>query len=163
MSFLASDGQDREDGRNTTTSKRFASIIERVSFILFIIFVLQILGYLAVVAFDFNFMHPERSAFHVDFVAFWAAAKLAAAGQAVSAFDQQTLFAAQSLLPEDDIFNDLFWLYPPGFHLLLIPLGYLGFSLAFTIFTVCSGTLYYFGLRGWTRGRPAVITHPPLR
>ena len=34
------------------------------------------------------------------------------------------------------------------------PLGYLGFSPAFAIFTVCGATLYYFGLRDWTRGVP---------
>ena len=166
MSSLTSDGQrrpDREDEpgpqglenrSDLTASRRRTPIAERVSSIVFSVFILAIPGYLIAVAVELNVLQPHRSAFHIDFVAFWAAAKLAVAGQAVSAFDPQTLFAAQSLLPEDDVFSDLFWLYPPGFHLLLMPLGYLGFSPALAIFTVCGGTLYYFGLRGWTRGIP---------
>lgn len=166
MSFLASDGQRRPDREgepgpqglgnqpDPTASRRRAPIAERVSFIAFFIFIFAIPAYLIAVAVELNVLQPDRSAFHIDFVAFWAAAKLAVAGQAVSAFDPQTLFAAQSLPLEDAYLHELFWHYPPGFHILLMPLGYLGFSPALAIFTACAATLYYLALRSWTQRIP---------
>lgn len=76
-----------------------------------------------------------------DFVALWAAAKLAVAGDAVAAFDQPVLRDAQAL-PPDAGPGQLYWLYPPGLLLVLAPLGLLPFWGAWVLFVAASLALY---------------------
>lgn len=139
----------QSDGEQRAT--RPSPLFERLTRVVFIAFLLAVVAYLTAMAIELNVNNPQRDAFHIDFVAFWAAAKLAAAGQAVSAFDLQALQAAQSLPPQDAQFDHLYWHYPPAFQLLLMPLGYLGFSPALAVFTVCGLAVYICALRGWTR------------
>jgi hypothetical protein len=76
----------------------------------------------------------DGQAVQLDFTAFWAAAKLALAGDAVSAFDPNALRAAQAL-PSGTPEGDLLWLYPPAWHIAIMPLGYLPFSAAYVVYS----------------------------
>ena len=124
------------------------------------------LVYPAGLAIYLNLIAPgDGDSFPMDFVAFWAAAKLAVQGAAVSAFDWPTLRAAQ-LLPSSVPYAYFSWNYPPTFHLLIAPLGWLNFTLAFATYTACSIVAYYFALRPWARSAPSArdlaIGAPPV-
>ena len=104
-------------------------------------------------AFYLNLLAPDGDSIPIDFVAFWAAAKLAVQGAAVSAFDWPTLSAAL-LLPSSAGDAYFAWLYPPTFHILITPLGWFSFTPAFAIFTAFGVGAYCLALRPWVRGNP---------
>jgi hypothetical protein len=54
-------------------------------------------AYVLAIAWELNFGATDAEAVHIDFVAFWAAARLALWGNAMAAFDPSALVAAQSL------------------------------------------------------------------
>jgi hypothetical protein len=141
------------------------AMVQRVGRALFVALILVLPAYLAAVAWELNSGATDGAALHIDFVAFWAAAKLALAGEAVSAFDPQALVAAQSLAP-DGAWDTYFWHYPPGFHLLITPLGLLGFSAAFAIFSAVAIGFYIWALGGWARPVPGglalAVAAPPV-
>ena len=88
----------------------------------------------------------DGQAIQLDFTAFWAAAKLAVAGDAVSAFDPNLLRAAQQL-PSDQPPGDLLWLYPPAWHIVILPLGYLPFSAAYILYSAIAFFAFAAALR----------------
>jgi hypothetical protein len=88
----------------------------------------------------------DGKAIQIDFTAFWAAAKLALAGDAASAFDPNVLRAAQSL-PSDQPPGDLLWLYPPAWHIAILPLGLLPFSAAYIVYSAFAFTAFALALR----------------
>ena len=67
-------------------------------------------------ALHLNLIEPQRHTMAIDFVAFWAAAKLAVQGVAITAFDFPTLQAAE-LLPDSAADARFTWLYPPAYHM----------------------------------------------
>jgi len=140
-------------------------LVERIGRALMAVLIVALTAYLAAIALVLNSSVADGAAFRIDFVAFWAAAKLAVAGEAIVAFDPQTLVAAQALAP-DPTRNIYPWLYPPSFHLLVTPLGLLGFSAAFAIFSAVSLGLYILALDGWAgpvRGGLALaVAAPPV-
>jgi hypothetical protein len=140
-------------------------LVRSVGRALFVTLILALAAYLAAIAWELNSGATGGAALHIDFVAFWAAAKLALAGEAVSAFDPQALVAAQSLAP-DGAWGTYFWHYPPGFHLLITPLGLLGFSAAFAVFSAVAIGLYILALSGWARPVPGglglAVAAPPV-
>lgn len=140
-------------------------LVQRVGRALLVALILALAAYLAAIAWELNSGAAGGAALHIDFVAFWAAAKLALAGEAISAFDPQTLVAAQSLAP-DGAWDTYFWQYPPGFHLLIAPLGLLGFSAAFAVFSAVAIGLYILALGGWARPVPGglalAVAAPPV-
>jgi len=69
-----------------------------------------------------------------DFLVFWGAAKLALAGDALSAFDPAAL--RDSFGGQD--FGWWPWVYPPGFLLVLMPFGALPYGLAWAAFGALS-------------------------
>jgi len=81
-----------------------------------------------------------------DFTVFWAAAKLALAGQPLAAFDPQALYAAAKL-PTEAPHDNFLWLYPPSFLVALMPLGALSFPLAFPAFIAISATAFALAVR----------------
>ena len=109
-------------------------LVRRLGRVLFVALILALPVYLAAIAWELNTGRTGGAALPIDFVAFWAAAKLAVAGEAAAAFDPPALIAALSLAP-DAAGATYAWYYPPGFHLLIAPLGLLGFSPAFAIFS----------------------------
>jgi len=92
---------------------------------------------------------PGAATEPIDFAVFWTAAKLALAGQALSAFDPDALRAASGLAPDKTLATFL-WAYPPGFLLLLLPFGAMSFAAAWPSFTLAS--LAALGAAAW---RPA--------
>jgi hypothetical protein len=141
------------------------AMVQRVGRALFVALILGLPTYLAAIAWELNYGQTGGAAFPIDFVAFWAAAKLAAAGEAVSAFDLPALIAALSLAPDAGSATYA-WYYPPGFHLLITPLGLLGFSAAFAIFSAVAVGVYIWALRGWARPVPGglelAVAAPPV-
>jgi hypothetical protein len=88
----------------------------------------------------------DGEAVQIDFTAFWAAARLALAGDAASAFDVNLLRAAQAL-PSDQPPGDIFWLYPPGWHIAIMPLGLLPFSAAYIVYSALTFLAFALALR----------------
>lgn len=68
----------------------------------------------------------------VDFVQYYAASKLALAGDAVGVYDHETLFAAEDELVEGDP-GRWPWSYPPSFLLLVLPLAKLSYLWALAV------------------------------
>jgi hypothetical protein len=141
------------------------ALVARVAQALFIALLLALPTYIAAIAWELNSGQSSAAAVHIDFVAFWAAAKLAVAGQAVAAFDPAALVAAQSLAP-DAAWNDYTWHYPPAYHMLITPLGLLGFSPAFAIFSGVALGAYIWAMRGWAAPVPGglslAVAAPPV-
>ena len=88
----------------------------------------------------------DGQAIQIEFTAFWAAAKLALAGDPAAAFNPDTLRAAQTL-PSDQPPGDLFWLYPPAWHIVIMPLGLLPFSAAYIVYSAVSFAVFTTALR----------------
>ncbi len=95
----------------------------------------------------------------IDFMAFWAAAKIALAGNAEQAFSRQTLVSAVS-------FNGPSgheWLYPPLFHLVVTPFGLTSFPVAFGLFSAIAFGIFVAALRVWRPERLTfAVTAPPV-
>ena len=58
-------------------------VVQRVGRVLFVAIALALPAYIAGIAWELNSGRTDAGAVHIDFVAFWAAAKLAVAGEAV--------------------------------------------------------------------------------
>ena len=77
----------------------------------------------------------------IDFTPFWAAAKLAVEGRATDAFDVAVMREAMQT-PTAANKGDMLWLYPPGWHMAIIPLGYMPFSAAYIVYSLVTLTIY---------------------
>ncbi|NJS38721.1 MAG: DUF2029 domain-containing protein [Rhodobacteraceae bacterium] len=97
-------------------------------------------------------LQQGQTAMSIDFRVFWAAGKLALDGQPLAAFDIARLAEVHQTYAE----TYLPWLYPPGFLVIVTPLGALSFPLAFTLWTTVS-----LGLVAWAF-RPFVAGIVPL-
>ena len=105
----------------------------------------------------------EGDAFPVDFVAFWAAAKLAVEGRAAAAFDFETL-NGMFTVPEGYTPLGYLWMYPPTYHTVIWPLGWLPFWAAYLLFSVGALAVYIAALRpyahAWPGGLNLVLAAP---
>jgi hypothetical protein len=112
---------------------------------------------------DINAPGFDGQAIQLDFTAFWAAAKLALAGDAVSAFDPNVLRAAQQL-PFSQPPGDLLWLYPPAWHIVIMPLGLLPFTAAYIVYSAVTIAAFALALRPLAAplpgGVPLVLAGP---
>ena len=110
---------------------------------------IALFGYPLCLVVYLNFVDSDGDSIPIDFVAFWAAAKLSVQGVAVTAFDLPTLRNEFGLPPSmhDAYFG---WHYPPTFQLLISPLGWLPFTAAFLVFSTVSVTLFWQALRQWS-------------
>jgi hypothetical protein len=97
-------------------------------------------------------IEPGTRALDMDFRVFWAAARLAVQGEPLAVFD------LARLSQEHGFFDDrwLPWLYPPGFLLLIAPLGAVAFAPAFLITTLVSLVLVALAVRPFVGGNRAV-------
>ena len=109
--------------------------LERFGRLLSTAAILAILAYAAGVTFVLISGYLEGDSRQVEFMALWAAAKLAVAGDPIMAFDQDVLRGVQVLPPDADV-RELYWLYPPGLQLLLAPLGLLPYWAAWLVFVM---------------------------
>ena len=91
-------------------------------------------------------LHAASRPVALDFIAFWAAAHLAAFGHAASAYDNAVVEhierAAAEMAP-----GYLAFYYPPTFLLLVLPLGVLGYSTALAVFLLAGLALALVALR----------------
>ena len=93
---------------------------------------------------------PEVGSIHVDFGAFWGAARLAIEGDWIAPFDFTRLDAARALA-DDAPRGVMYWSYPPMFHLVIAPLGALPFTAALVVWTLASFAAYAAAMRGPAR------------
>lgn len=91
-----------------------------------------------------------------DFVAFWAAAKLALAGNPVAAFDQAALREAQALVSTAST-GEMYWFYPPAFQYLMLPFALMPYWLGWLIFNLLSISVFARSL--WEPGRAFPLGH----
>lgn len=105
----------------------------------------------------------DGEAYSWDFAVFWGAARLALEGQAILAFDQPTLAQAMGTPTGPDT-SKFFWLYPPMYHLIIAPLGFLPFWAAFPVFNLTALGVYLWALRpyqgAWPGGLNLVLAAP---
>jgi hypothetical protein len=122
-------------------------------------------AYVFAVVIELNGPEYDGESVRIDFVAFWAAAKLALAGQPLAAFDPDTLRAALAL-PPDAPPADLLWLYPPTWHIAILPLGFLPFSAAWLVFSAVAFAAYAAAMRPLAAPLPGgsalVLAGPPV-
>ena len=130
---------------------------ERLSGLALAAGVLALVAYIAGVILVINSPDFEADSYLIDFTAFWGAAKLALAGDAIAAFDAQTLDSVQGArdLSRSDA---MAWHYPPGMHILVAPLGLLPFSVAWVVFDVVSILLFVWAVRPISAAVPGGMT-----
>ena len=114
-------------GASAPALRRFGWLAAAVMAIAYVAFVWQMIAEVTAPGFG-------GAAIRIDFTAFWAAAKLAVAGEPTAAFDADRLRAAMALPPELPP-GDLLWLYPPGWHMAIAPLGALSFPTAYIVYS----------------------------
>lgn len=90
-----------------------------------------------------------RQSLEIDFFVFWGAAKLAAAGMPIEAFNPDSLREAAGISGDGWIP----WAYPPAFLLALMPLAFLGFKAAWMAFGLVSITAIFLATRPLIGGR----------
>lgn len=83
-----------------------------------------------------------------DFVAYWAAAKLALSGQASAVYDIVQLRVEEDAI-QPGMTRHPAWFYPPFFLLLVLPLGLLSYGQALLAWLAGNLALYAFALRRW--------------
>jgi len=91
-------------------------------------------------------------ALDMDFRVFWAAARLALAGEALASFDMARLGAEHGVSPE----AWMPWLYPPGYLILIAPFGWMSFAAAFLLSSLVSVALLAWALRPFAAGSRTV-------
>lgn len=131
---------------NPLSGQTGARIFDIAATIFFWIAVLSVLNYMFLNLYPLTRPDSPAQALRIDFVAFWAAAKLALAGQPMAAFDPEALYAVSGL-PAGDQPNNLLWLYPASFLVALMPLGALPFPFALTAFVATSATAFALAVR----------------
>jgi arabinofuranan 3-O-arabinosyltransferase len=87
-------------------------------------------------------------AIKIDFRVFWAAGKLAVAGDPLAVHDLARLSAAHATFVDEY----MPWLYPPGFLVLVTPLGTLSFAMAYLVWTLLSLVLLAWAFRTFVAG-----------
>jgi len=89
----------------------------------------------------------------VDFLAFWAAGKMAISGNSAGIYDIAAHRAVERSVTE---VGTLPFPYPPPFALVVAPLGLLTFGAAFSAWMLVTCGLYLAAARGWMRRRIAI-------
>ncbi|MDH3667374.1 MAG: DUF2029 domain-containing protein [Paracoccaceae bacterium] len=135
-----------------TQPNRFGILTERRTNVIFWIAIY--LGVIYLFAKDYELANATGliEVNRIDFVAFWAAAKLFVAGNGMAAFDQDALIAAAGF-PADEA-GSVLWHYPPAMMILVGPLGLLPFWAAWTVFAIASLVGFWLALRGPTAALP---------
>ena len=99
--------------------------------------------------------HAERN-LDIDYSVFWAAARMGLAGDWMGPFDTAKLSEAR-LIPLGREAYEMLWFYPPSYHLLIAPLGYLSFFWSWLVFATISAISLAIAIRAPSRGAPAAI------
>lgn len=91
-----------------------------------------------------------------DFITYWAASYLAQMSSPTEAYDALTLLATEKLVAPVNM-PHTGWYYPPQFLLLVYPLAYLDYALAYLAFSVLGFLLYLAVFSRLTRGNGLLI------
>jgi len=129
--------------------QRGRSAMARFGAIVLALAAVFLLAYYGAIVVQLNYTEQDSASIFVDFVAFWAAAKLVLAGAPLAVFDIDALTAAQQLGPE--IERRLYWFYPPHWLLAMTPFGALPFSAGLVLFSGLSAAAFVLALRGERR------------
>ncbi len=105
-----------------------------------------------------NLAGSDQQSVEIDFFVFWGAAKLATQGLPLDAFDPDRIREAAGIVGGDW----MPWAYPPGFLLLLAPLGALSFPMAWAVFTVVSAIAIVLATKPLTGGRMHLLAAAAL-
>lgn len=108
--------------------------------------------YLFVKSWELSSGDPTLESRRIDFIAFWAAARLALAGRPLAAFDPAALAEAAGV--DAGTVENLRWLYPPAFHALIAPLGLLPYWAAWVAFAIVSAAALALAADGPARPLP---------
>lgn len=92
----------------------------------------------------------------IDFVAAWAAARLAVSGHAASAYDLAVL-AREQLTAVAALYGDYPWAYPPTYFLLIAPLALFSYVAGALVWMVGTLALYGAGIGAILPRRSAVL------
>jgi hypothetical protein len=95
----------------------------------------------------------------VDFLSYWAAAKLAVSGHAASAYDIAIHREVERGV--SDLGGLLPFPYPPPFILAVAPFGVLPFNVAFPVWVIATGSLYFVAARRLASPR-VVLAQPAV-
>jgi alpha-1,2-mannosyltransferase len=87
---------------------------------------------------------------NVDFIVYWTAAKLGAAGDAITAYDP-TAFEAQQVEAVGESAHGFPWVYPPVAFVLVLPLSLLPYGAAFAAWLAATGAVFLTALRRLAR------------
>lgn len=121
------------------------------------------LGLLAVAAWwgaiTLNLNYYDNESYFIDFIAFWAAGKLALSGEALAVWDAEAFRVAQDSALRHRLLMP--WYYPPSFHLAVTPFGLFPFSVAYGLWIVLSlGTFWAVLRRVAATAMPVLIVAP---
>lgn len=94
------------------------------------------------------FMVSTGNPLGADFVTYWAAARLAVLDRASEIYQLASL-ARMEDVAQAGMTKHPAWFYPPFFLLLLMPLGWLHYLVAYPLFAISSSLLFYASLRLW--------------
>jgi hypothetical protein len=98
---------------------------------------------------------PQGQGRPIDFVAAWAAARLAVSGQAAAAYDLAA-FTQEQLRAVASVVGDYPWAYPPTYFLLLAPMAALSYTTAALVWGAVTLALYGVGI-GAIRPRSSAV------
>ena len=88
-----------------------------------------------------------------DYRVFWAAGRLAMEGEFLAPFDMQRLGAVHDVAPQEW----MPWLYPPGYLLLIAPLGAPSYAVSFLAFVLLSVAAIVWAVRPFVAGSRAAL------
>ncbi len=90
-----------------------------------------------------------------DFLAYWSASYLALAGHAADAYNTSLLIKAEQIaVPASHL--TFFWLYPPTFYMVVLPLALMPYLLACCVFMFSTLACYVLVFRRVVKGKAAM-------
>jgi len=90
-----------------------------------------------------------------DFIAYWSASYLALAGRAADAYNTPLLTKAENIaVPASHL--TFFWLYPPTFYMVVLPLAAMPYLLSCFVFMFATLACYVFVFRRVIKGKAAM-------
>lgn len=90
-----------------------------------------------------------------DFITFWAASHVGLAGHAPDAYNISLLFKAEQIAVPD-LTWPFFWYYPPSFYLVILPLAFFPYLVAYWVFVLSTLTGYLLVFRRIVRNNIAM-------
>lgn len=148
--------QARRGSKVLEPTDRRQLLVERIGHVLTSVALLYMLAFAGGVILVIESGMFGGGAVQFDFVAFWAAAKLALAGNPVAAFDQAALREAQALVSTAST-GEMYWFYPPAFQFFMLPFAFMPYWLGWLIFNLLAMSVFARSL--WEPARAVWLGH----